>query len=224
MKLLNGILRPGIVLEYLGEGKIKAAVPGLFSEVDEIEKLPPIYHWSGVHANSFSEPKKNDEVWVLNLEDNPLQLHWFRKDPTIENDKEILEEENVEILCNRETGMSWATIYFSDGSGWVIKNDDSKIQIRKDGTILLDSAWPHRVIDINPQNISLGSKGTSKHKAVYGDVLMDILLEIQSTLDLMKKASMTNPYTMALGKAIGKSADKIKEDIPKMISSHVTLD
>ena len=56
MKLINGIIRPGEILEVLENGKIKASAPGLFSEED-LENLPPIMpFWEliGSHANTFS--------------------------------------------------------------------------------------------------------------------------------------------------------------------------
>ena len=97
MKLSQGILRPGRVLEVLDNGKIKATAPGLFNAQDQ-PLLPPILPFPSWHANSYSSPKVGDEVWVLNLMDNPLQLHWFRKDNFTENP--VIQEENVEVLCN----------------------------------------------------------------------------------------------------------------------------
>ena len=85
MKLVNGILRPGEVLEVLENGKIKASAPGLFSEEDKdlIPPVMPFWELIGSHANTFSTPTEGDEVWILNLTDNPLQLYWFRKDNLI---------------------------------------------------------------------------------------------------------------------------------------------
>ena len=55
MKLINGTLRPGQVLEILENGKIKASAPGLFLKEDK-DNLPPImpfFEIIGNHANSF---------------------------------------------------------------------------------------------------------------------------------------------------------------------------
>ena len=96
---------------------------------------------------------------LQHLTDNPLQLYWFRKDPHIDANKEIFEEggiENVEIFCNRESGLGYATLYFSDGSGWILRNDDSRLQIFPDGHIELGMNWPHRTIKIDSNAISLG--------------------------------------------------------------------
>lgn len=223
MKLRNGILRPGRVLKVLENGIINVSAPGLFSEVD-LEKLPPVMPFFGLHANTYSQPLVGDEVWVLNFSDNPQQLFWFRKDDMPTNDKELLAEENVEILCNRETGMTWATIYFSDGSGWVIKYDDSKIQIRNDGTILLDSALPHRAIDINVGGISIGSIGESAHPAAYGDTTKKALMLIQIALERMQLAAKVSPYTIAIGQAIGSIPSDIDGLLTQIESPNVTID
>lgn len=221
MKLSNGILRPGKVLEVLENGEINASVPGLFSSEDS-GKLPPIYPFTGWHANQFSSINIGDEIWVLNFSDNPMQLYWFRKDNYAENNQELMGEENVEILCNRESGLGWATIYFSDGSGWIIKNGDSFIQLDADGNITLAKPESHRKIIINDSGIKIG--GEDDHPAVYGDALTDVLEKIQITLELVQKAASTNPFTLAIGTAIGDVPIELNQLIPKIMSPHVTLD
>lgn len=227
MKLLNGTLRPGIILEVLENGKIKASAPGLFMAEDKDLNPPIMPFWEliGGHANTFSTPTKNEEIWILNLDDNPLQLYWFRKDHHIDANKEIFEEggtENVEILCNRESGVGYATLYFSDGSGWMLRNDDSRLQIFPDGHIELGMKWPHRIIKIDPKAIHLGA-GKTEHPACYGDETATILLKICGLLQALGKVAKTNPYTMALG-PLFEQAKKIQEDIPGIKSPHVKLD
>ncbi len=223
MKLTNCILRPGKVIEVLEDGKIKAEVPGLFNSED-IDKIPPIFPFFGGHANTYSQPKQYEEVWVLNATDNPLQLHWFRKDDHIKNDGELIKEENVEVLCNRETGMDWATIYFSDGSGWVIKKGDSIIQIRPNGSILLDTDISHRVIDINSDNISIGSQGRSAHPAAYGDQVQEVLEDFCGLMRAVQTVSKSNPYTTMISTVIGSKIGKIENAIGSISSQHVTID
>ena len=123
MKLSSATIRPGKVLEVLdNKGTIKASAPGLFTSQDK-DKLPPIMHapW-GAHPNSFTTPDEGKEVWIINFTDNKRQLYWFRKDPFDKNNSDnnnIQDEQNVEVLCSRKSGMGWATIYFSDDSGWM---------------------------------------------------------------------------------------------------------
>lgn len=223
MKLVNATLRPGKVLEILDNGKIRAEVPGLFTREYQ-DKLPPIYPFFTNHSNSYSEPKVYDNVWVLNFSDNPLDLHWFRMDDHVECDKEILEQENVEILCNREAGMGWAQIYFTDGTGWIIKNDESLIQIRQDGSIKMQMDWPHRTIDINDKNISLGTEGQSEHPAALGDKTQDSITAICGLLNAVAMVSKTNPYTMMIGTTIDSLLQSVKDTVGPISSKHVTLD
>lgn len=225
MRLINAIMRPGEVLEVLDNGQIKASAPGLFMEEDK-DLNPPVFpFWElvGSHCNVFSTPKVGDEIWVLNLSDNPLQLYWFRKDNHIEHNAHIFEEggtENVEILCNMESGVGYATLYFSDGSGWMLRNDDSRLQIFPDGHIELGMNWPHRTVTIDTEAIKLGD-GT--HPACYGDETASILLKICGLLQALGKASQISPYTAALAPLFNQ-AKSIQEDIPGIKSLHVKID
>ena len=225
MKLVNGILRPGEILEVLEDGKIKASAPGLFVE-DDLQLLPPIMpFWELIssHANSYSTPIVGDEVWVLNLTDNPLQLYWFRKDNHVKANKELFNETgtaNVEILCNREAGVGYASLFFSDGTGWMLRNDDSRLQIFPDGHIELGMNWPHRTITIDPEAIKLGN---GEHPAAYGDEVADILLKICGLLQNAAVAASSTPFTAALV-PIFQCATTIQQSIPGIKSTHVKID
>jgi hypothetical protein len=225
MKLSKAILRPGTILSVLENGQITASAPGLFSSEDA-DLLPPIMPWwelCGTHTNVYSEPVEGDEVWVLNVTDNPLQLYWFRKDDSLEHNQSLIQEGNCEILCNRESGLGYATIYFSDGSGWVIRNDESKLQIYPDGHIEMGMNWPHRTIKIDPDAIHVGS-GEKEHPACFGDITSDIFTELYGMLTTAAEAAKTTPYTMAIGSIFETTAEKIKSMIPEIISTHVKID
>lgn len=227
MKLINAILRPATIVEVVegGNGKIKVDAPGLFLE-EEKDLNPPIMpFWEliGGHANTFSTPIVGDEVWILNLTDNPLQLYWFRKDNHIEANAGIFSEAgtaNVEILCNREAGTGYASLFFADGTGWMLRNDDSRLQIFPDGHIELGMNYPHRTIKINSEAIMLGD---GAHPACYGDEVAKILMKICGLLQLLGTAAGSTPYTMAL-KPIFELGAKIQEDIPGIKSTHVKID
>ena len=216
-------MRPGRVIEVLDSGNVKVSAPGLFSEEDK-ENLPTVMPFFGLHANSYSEPKEHDEVWVLNVTDNPLQLFWFRKDDRTEHNADLEGEENVEILVNREAGTGYATIYFSDGTGWMFRNGESFINIMSDGSILIDPNMDNRVIHCCGNSISLGSEGGSAHKAGYGDETRKALDMIQSCLAAIKMAAAGNPYTMPISTAIGSIPSNLKTQITKTVSPNVTLD
>lgn len=225
MQLNKGVIRPGTVLEILENGIIKASAPGLFSIVDEPAKLPKIMPWFiGNNSNSFSKLKMYDEVWIMNFSDNPQQLYWFRKDNVMDNENIPMTDENVEILCNREVGGEWCTIYFSDGSGWVIGKGDSIIKIRPDGSILLSTNLPNRCIDINGKNISIGSEGKSAHPAAYGDKTEEVLMELCVLLNKIAISSLTNPYTFNIGNTLLTKLPNITNKISNISSEHVTID
>ena len=236
MKLSNGELRPGVVLEVLSvDGIIKASVPGLFSSRDQ-ELLPPIYPFGVGASNTFSTPNIGDEVWVLSFTDNLQQLYWFRKDNFSENNgkrsgksptgKEggFQHETNVEVLANRDSGTGTATLYFSDGTGWIIQNQDVIIQLDPNGVITLTNGLPHSTIEINDGTISLGTKGGSAHPACHGDKVANLFEKIVKTFSMLSVVAKANPYTTALGQAIDQCLETFKDD-PNFINSEVvTLD
>ena len=225
MKLLKGTIRPGIVNTVFDNGNIKAAAPGLFSSADDPSKLPPIMPWQiGSSSNSYTKPKEGDHVWIMNFSDNPLQLYWFRKDRPCDCENIDFTETNVEVLCNKDINGEWATIYLSDGSGWVISKGESIMQIRADGTILLNTGMNNRVIDINEQGISLGSEGKSSHPAAYGDVIVDIFNNLITLLKQIQFVTAPNPYTLTISSTISSLLPMIESKISQIVSSNVTLD
>ena len=224
MRLVNATLRPGVVTNVLENGKIKAKVPGLFiGGEDFTPQILPFYELMGQHANAFSTPVIGDDVWVLNTADNPFELYWFRKDNHIENNKTIFEEggkENVEIICNRSNSNGWATIYFSDGSGWIIRNNESIIRILSNGDIDINTSKNHRKITIDSEAIKLGN---GEHPGALADFVQSRLEEICDLLLTAAKAANSYPETMTLSPIFNK-AQLIKEKIPEILSQHIKLD
>ena len=222
MKLENGTMRPGIILDVVDtQGTIKVEAPGLFTREDP-EKLPPVYPLFLFGTNSFSTPVKGDEVWVVNFSDNERQLYWFRKD-NLDNDKKYLtdEEGKIDIIINRDTDKGWGTLYFSDGSGWVMSRDNSKINIDANGNISISHPDPNRTIFVSSQGISLGKKGVSDHTACYADQLIPILNSITLQFELLKTSLQSNPYTAPAASAI--DTGMWKDDIDTIESTNVTL-
>lgn len=223
MKLINAILRPGKVLEVIENGKIKAAAQGLFSDKEETSKLPPVYPFVnliGGHENSFSTPMVDDDIWVLNCTDNPLQLYWFRRD-NIHNLDSLFEEsgkENVEVICHREASNGWATLYFSDGSGWVLRNNETKINLTKNGNIELTNPNQSIILD---STVHLG--GTSgEQPAVLGDELVSNLQSIANTFSATA-AVCTTPYLSPLKGPLDSGAQILNSMIQKILSKNVKL-
>lgn len=224
MKLFKGIIRPGIVKEILENGEIKVSAPGLFSFEDDTSLLPPVLPWQiGSNCNSYSSPIIGDEVWVMSFEDNPLQLYWFRKDK-IEYNKHIdINGENVEVLCNRDICGEWASIYFTDGSGWVISKGRSFIQIRPDGSICIDTNEPNRLVSINSTGINLGSE-KAKSGAAYGDATENALFALSALLRRVALTAVPNPYTTAIGNTLLQGLNSFEKHIPNITSTNVYID
>lgn len=239
MKLSEGELRPGVVLEVLDNfGTITASVPGLFSEEDK-GCLPPISPFLIGQPNAFTTPKVGDEVWVLFFHDNNRQLFWIRKDNTTknngqrnkkggpkssQNDGGIQGQPNCNILASIENKSAWATIYFADGSGWVIQNQDIIIQLDQDGKMIMTNGEPHCTLEINDDGISLGSSGKSAHPACHGDKVVQLFDNIIDTLSAISTTAKANPYTAAIGTVIDQQLLKFKNDSQYIVSDYVTLD
>lgn len=238
MKLANGEMRPGKILEVLDNfGTIKASVPGLFSAEDQ-DKLPPIVPWPVGPANTFSTPKVGDEVWVLFFTDNPEELKWFRKDDFKNNNGtrnkkgssqstaggNIQDQKNVEVITSVESGSGWASLYFSDGTGWMIKNQEAYAQIDQSGKITLSNSQPHGTLEISDGGIALGTAGGSPHPCPYGDKVAELLDKIINTFDVISQAAKGSPYTMAIATAIDSDVPKYKNDTQYINSDYVSLD
>ena len=219
MKLLNGTLRPGRVTEVLENGKIRVDAGGLFSRQDG-DMSPEIMPFFGMHSNSFSAPVVGQEVWVMSFTDNRYQLFWFLKDS--EHDKhngDLEKESNVEILCNREVPGGYASIYFSDGSGWMIKNGSNFLQIDKFGNINIKG----NKLTFNSKNINMGHESQPRHPAVLGDNLQDMLSDILTTLNAIKGSASCNVYTMPIANAIGNTPDVLAEKLHNITSSSLKI-
>lgn len=223
MKLSNATLRPARVIEVLKNGNIKVEAPGMFSGEDK-DLLPPVMPFLCAHPNAVTTPTIGMEVWLLSVSDNPRQLFWFRKDDPTTNNTNIPAGTHVEVISNHRSGMGFATIYFEDGSGWVITNGGSSINISHDGTITLDAGVPHSVIQVGSSGISLGSKGQSSHPGTYGDKVEEAFGILSSTLNAVQQAASTNVYTKPIAIALEKVADRLDAVAGAISSPNVTLD
>ena len=231
MKLIHATIRPGKVLEILndGAGQIKASAPGLFTDADGTEVLPPIYPWPfGHHANSYSCPKINEEVWIISFTDNPLQLHWVRKDDFPENLKDFPltdESKNLEVIVKREFEDSkWALLYFDNDDGWVMKKDeDGWINIRENGSIILKTKYDKRIIDICEDSIALGTEGKAQDSAMLWTKWKEWHDELCKQLDILAKVASAQPYTANLSAPIKALKTAIEGKVEPIESKHVSI-
>lgn len=160
MKLGNATLRPGKILEVSEEimGEIKVEAPGLFTKEDPIENLPPIMPFFLLHPNTYSHPVVGEEVWIINFSDNPRALFWLKKDDYKTNLEKLKKDGVLEVICHRPWGDETnASIYFSDGSGWVISSNGI-INIDKDGQIHIKSQGKS-IINVTNEQIDINSPG-----------------------------------------------------------------
>ena len=231
MELKDVKIIPGYFVKQNPDGSIKAKVPGVFNNTDDVEKWPNIYPWhNGGMSGTYSKLKEGDIVWVLFNKTNKEELFWLRKDIEFVEPKitdNLLSEDNMilEVLCQKEMkNGETAALYLTDDDGWLLTKGDTKIHITSAGNITLSNGMDNRTVDIGPEGISLGSLGTSAHPAVKGDVLVKVLLSLTRLLKQVELACSMNPYTVAVGNVIKMSLPAISDNIPSITSSNVTLD
>jgi hypothetical protein len=229
MRLNQGNIRPGRVLQVVDEiGTIKAMCPGVFSELDDPSLLPPVYPFFCSNSNTFTKVNKGDEVWIMFFDDNPYELFYFRKDNIQESLATVLSKdyEQIEVLASVEAGIcSYAQLFYTDGTGWVLRNGDSNITINPDGDIILNyQGQSHRQISIDNTGISLGTTGGSSEPAVLGDQLTKTLNNIYSCFKTLSETAKLNPYTAHLSTALEMTLTTYKDSIAKIKSQNVTLD
>lgn len=213
-------MRPGRVIETCNDDlTIKASVPGLFSEEDEPDMLPPIYPLNLGPSNSFSSVEGGDEVWVMFFDDNPLELFWMRKDDKSEVKDDALDK-IVDIICIRETDESIAKLYFNGPDGWMMMWKDSKIQICENGDIILTNGEEDRMISITGDCVSVGG---SAEPAVLGDRLTTCLDKLTNVLLAIESSAGTSPYTMAISQAIKTPRIEFTNAIENITSDNVKL-
>lgn len=228
MRLEDCEVRPGVVLRVEDEfGTIKASCPGMFSEEDDPDMLPPVYPFIQSSGSSFNQPHEDDPIFVWSNDSNPLELFYtFRFNVKNTGSSSVLSKKpkDAEILVSRDSGLSTSDLYYTAEDGWILKNDSSKFQIDKEKNISISKEDPHRTIEVNDEGISLGSAGGSAEPAVLGNKLSACLMKLYAGLKNTAESMKGNPYTAAAGAELSASIEAFKRDINKICSSNVTLD
>lgn len=198
MRLINGEIRPGVVLEVLDEyGTIKGSCLGMFSDEDDPELLPPIQQWPTQSGTCFNQPKVNDPIWVLFFYDNPQELFYFFQANVQRSSNHILSKKpkDAQILASRDSDLGKAQLYYTSDDGWKIEKDESRVQIDKDNNIELSKDdLEERSLKIDEDGVFLGDKEKSQ-PAVLGDDLQDCLTSIYNALQALNEGLLSNPYT-----------------------------
>lgn len=174
--------------------------------------------WNTGNSNSYTAPRVGDQVWVANFSDNPMQLYWVRKDDRVLN-KALESQSNVEVVCNRETGLGNAAIYYTDEQGWMIQNGDTFITLPPNGGVEINGEQ----IILNTERINIGNTEDATHPAVLGDELQKVLIAIQAALATVQQSASCNAYTVAIANALGSQPMRIKNMIDNITSSSLTI-
>ena len=207
-------------------GTIKVACCGLFSDADEPGKLPPVHPLQPAGASSFTSVSVGDDVWVVYFDDNAMELFWMRNDNIPEDLKSILSTEykHCDVLVHRDLVSGPVQLYFTDGEGWLLRNGQQAVRLRPDGSVLIDGGKAHRKIEINDNNISIGSEGSSAHPVAYGDKVESALNAVVRALKAAAEAGSQNPYTAFMAKALDSMTKPIEDAIEEVSSLDVTVD
>lgn len=226
MKLVNGEIRPGIVLEVLDEyGTIKGSCLGVFSDEDDPALLPPIQQWPTSSGSSFNQPKVNDPIWVLFFNDNPQELFYFFQADTKNRSSHILgnKPKDAQILTSRDSELGKAQLYYSSDDGWKMSKDDTRVQIDKENNITLQKEdLQERKIAIDEDGVFLGEKENAQ-PAVLGNELQDCLTKIYNALQSLQIDLAGNPYTSPASTGLGDKLPSIYNQINKILSNTVSL-
>lgn len=141
MDLGRADLRPAKVLQVVDRiGTVKVSAPGIFTDQDDPELLPPVYPLFSLGSNTFSSPNVGDSVWLLSLRDNSQELFYFRMiDPNTytKNLGNINSDADIECVVRKENDNGWGELYLDTGEGWVIANGDCKAVIDNSGNVNL---------------------------------------------------------------------------------------
>lgn len=144
MECASMFIRFGTVKKYVGDGKIKARVVGLFDEED-IEKLPTIQYSPFGGNNSFSLPEEGDTVVIIGDYSDPHALFWMPRNEIgtlskYDKDGPVAKSnKGCSVLCRKELqGMRYASYHIDDG-GCHMDDGDSKITVANDDGITLEA-------------------------------------------------------------------------------------
>lgn len=230
-------------------GRIKCEILERTVGIDK-EDLPWYYDFSR-SKDSHDLPKINDYVEVILVNDDIHIGYWchlpFDKRIDISDD----DYKSAKIILRRwledweDEGL--LQIHYTKTDGLLLQLKDSKINIRRNGTIHLFSEALGKQIDISDSQISLGSEGKSEEPAVMGkknnechtkqaDYTKWLAEEVLAPgFAKLSTTAASNPYTSPLApifqeistKILSGSPSKhsdIKSFLPELLSELVSLD
>lgn len=237
MRLCNGEIRPGKVLSVVNSyGVVKASCCGLFSELDDTEKLPPVRPFLRMSPTSYVKPNVGDDIWVMVFHDNPQELYYMfqgcseKTNTTYLGDVDTDTSEQCEILSKHGDDDSPAVVKYSDTEGWNVKCGETGMNVRPDNTVVVGNVSKENenfkgiVIDDNHINLCANNNTENTQPAVLGTELTKCLNNIVDLLMQVSASCKADPYTAHIAVAIESKMSQFVESIDPIKSKNVVLD
>lgn len=230
-------MRPGKVLKVVdGYGTIKASCAGIFSDQDDVEKLPPVFQAPFIKSSRhyFAAPQPDDLIWVIINWQNPQELFYCFRDDVNDNSNELDNgPRDIEVAMKRTDPADRETTIFEvsydTDNGYRISNGGENASI-----FGIDNTEDHNIhlehssgvgIHVERDAICLGSSGGSRYKAVCGEPLIDALKTLKQALKAIADAC-TTPELVPIKTALTPCITQVDMAIAdgKLLSNKVTLD
>lgn len=147
----------------------------------------------------------------------------------VKGDINIINEGNINIKTTKsfsirvsdvEENEKEMILQYKKGIGFLYADEFENEVIMLEGVVRIINGESKKMIEINRNGISIGSKGSSEEKAALGDTLVDILDQILTGLE--QATTATSLGSMPLLNLA--TFTKIKTKIHKIKSKIVTLD
>lgn len=208
----------------------------IFTRTDDESKIATdLLPWYTLKGNTklHSLPAIGEIVQV-HLYDNDIHIGSYER---IKSDNIVISKEDYlsarillsEKLDNFEdSGI--LEISYRKSIGLELKLRDSKVTIRKDGSVSLINNETGKMVHVSNSSISLGSDEESAEPATLGQTNVDMLNQLNDTIQKLRdelntglkelaKLSLMSPRTAHLSKGFAKTSIKIIE-ITKMFNKN----
>lgn len=202
MTLSNCELIPSVIYDTndpLKLGRIKCVVPGFIdNSTMSLENMPWVRPLDMGRHQSFSKPVKGFKVWVLINKAN-YNEYWYI--PFFEyNDisKEYLDstyEDQPEIIISHNNGGNHAMLTYDEKNGYNIKLGQHHIELHPNGHISILGG--EMEVDIDGE-IKIGQKDGDYKHAVKGELLKNILDNLNKAFNTLQTSASLSPFTSHL--------------------------
>lgn len=214
MELSQVSMRPAKVLKVVDQyGTIKVSAPGVFTDADDPDLMPPVYPLFSVSSNTFSTPVVGDNIWLLTVRGNAEELFYLRMvdHPHYNQDvSTINKEDEIECLLRKDTDNGWGELYFSTGEGWIVANGTCKAVIDNKGNINLIGS-----------SINLGSASAKDPACKFNELKQTLNLICSAFSSLSSSLANVAPQAKA---AVDAVLPSIQESISRIKSEKVYIE